>query len=176
MRKWTLLLAGVALLLVAASVRLFVVPSQDRPGTADAVVLLAGDPETRIPLALSLAEQGAGVLVVSTPPGEVNDPARALCNGRDDIVVHCFTPPSEPSGTRGEAQALARVVDRYGWDRITVVTSSYHLQRAGVLIRRCVDAEVSVVAGRPNMSLIRWGGAIVHEVGGLVAAALDGAC
>lgn len=175
MRKWALAGAGVLVALVAVAVRLFVFPAEDPLDRSDVVVLLAGDPETRIPLAVRLAEEGPGVLAVSTPPGEINDPARALCD-RDDIVVLCFTPPSEPSGTRGEARALGRLADRYGWDHITVVTSSYHLQRAGLLVRRCTDADVAVVAGRPRMSVIRWSGAILHELGGLAAAGIHEAC
>ncbi|WP_051683875.1 YdcF family protein [Blastococcus sp. URHD0036] len=168
---------GLLALLVAVSVRLFVFPGDDPPERSDAVILLAGDPETRIPLALDLAREGPGVLVVSTPPGEVNDPARALCDEpQEGLEIRCFTPPEDPPGTRGEARVIGELVERYDWTAVTVVTSSYHVQRAGVLIRRCTDADVTVVAGRPTMSVLRWSGAILHEFGGLAAAVVEGDC
>jgi uncharacterized SAM-binding protein YcdF (DUF218 family) len=175
-RKWLAVVTGTLLLLLGVTVRVFVLPSNDPLEHTDAVVLLAGDPETRIPLALSLAREGPGLLLVSTPPGEVNDPARALCDAPIDLDVRCFTPPADPPGTRGEARAVGALVDRYDLTAITVVTTTYHLQRAGVLIRRCTDADVTVVAGRPTMSVLRWSGAILHELGGLVAAVVDEDC
>ncbi|WP_216870579.1 YdcF family protein [Modestobacter excelsi] len=177
MRKWTLLAAGVLAVAATVTVRVFVLPSTAGPASTDAVVLLAGDPETRVPLAVQLAEQGTGVLVVSAADGEVNGPARELCSGHGDLEVHCFRPSADDGDdTRAEARAIGDLVEQSGWTRITVVTSVYHVERAGMLVRRCTDAEVVMVAARPTISLPRWGVAIGHEVGGLVAALTDEAC
>lgn len=177
MRKWIItVVAGALTLVTALAVHVFVLPSGEAPDGTQAVVLLAGDPETRVPWALRLAEEGPGVLVVSAAGGEVNAPARALCGAPVDVTVLCFTPPPDPAGTRAEARALGELVARHGWTSITVVTSSYHVERAGLLLRRCTDAEVTMVAARPTLSVLRWGSAIVHEVGGLAAAVLDSDC
>ncbi|MGY1831718.1 YdcF family protein [Geodermatophilus sp. SYSU D01180] len=176
MRKWILVVAGVLVLALALAIHTFVWPSTAEAAPTDAVVLLAGDPETRIPLAIELAEAGSGVLVVSAAGGEVNAPARDLCGGRGDLVVHCFSPAQDGDGTRAEARAIGDLVERHGWTRITVVTSTYHVERAGLLVQRCTEAEVAMVAARPTISLARWGVAIVHEVGGLVAALTDEDC
>ena len=173
MRTWALVLTGVLVLAVATVVRLFVVPPTGTVQRADAVVLLAGDPETRIPLAVELAEEAQGVLVVSAAGGEVNAPARELCRGHGDLDVRCFAPREGSDGTRAEAQAIGELTERNGWTRIVVVTSSYHVERAGLLIDRCTDAEVVMVAARPTISLGRWALAIGHEVGGLAAALTD---
>ncbi|MGY1735322.1 ElyC/SanA/YdcF family protein [Geodermatophilus sp. SYSU D00684] len=176
MRKRTLVLAGVLVLAVVGVVRLFVLPSTAEVERADAVVLLAGDPETRVPLAVELAEEGAGVLVVSAAGGEVNAPARELCRDDGDLVVHCFAPEADGDGTRAEARAIGALAEREGWTRIAVVTSTYHVERAGLLVRRCTDAEVVMVAARPVISLARWAVSIGHEVGGMVAALTDDDC
>jgi uncharacterized SAM-binding protein YcdF (DUF218 family) len=174
-RKWLLVAAGLLVVAATVTVRLFVMPADAGSARTDAVVMLAGDPGTRIPLAVELAEQGPGVLVVSAAVGEVNAPARELCSGRAGLEVHCFA-TAEDDDTRAEARALGELVARHGWTSIAVVTSTYHVERAGLLIRRCTDAEVVMVAARPAISLVRWGVAIGHEVGGLLAALTDEDC
>jgi len=138
------------------------------------VVLLAGDAAARLPLARSLAEHGSRVLVVSAASGEDNAAARALCTRAGDLTVHCFTPVS--SDTRAEARAVARMVMRYHWHRITVVTSSYHVVRARLLVQRCTDAEVQTAYARVPMPVGRWAAAFLHESSGLLAAAVERHC
>jgi DUF218 domain-containing protein len=106
----------------------------------------------------------------------VNAPARDLCRDHGDLVVLCFTPPADADSTRGEARAVGELAERYGWTRIAVVTSTYHVERADLLVGRCTDAEVVTVAARPMVSLAHWAGAIGHEVGGLASALTDDDC
>lgn len=174
MRRWGVA-AGVLLVLVAAVlVRFFVHPPTDDPAGADAVVVLAGDASARLPVAVRLAEAGAGVLVVSVDDGPDNAPARELCDEPGDLRVHCFT--AARSDTGAEARALGDVVREEGWDSIAVVTNSYHVTRAGLLVRRCTEAEVVMVDARSSMSPLRWARAVVHEVGGVAAATVDRSC
>ncbi len=174
-RRWLIVMACGLVVTVALALRFFVFPSSEPLGRSDAVILLAGNPETRLPMALRLAEDGPGVLVVSAAGGEVNAPARALCDAPSDLTVHCLQ-PATPEGTRGEARAVADLVNRYGWTRVTVVTNSYHVQRAGLLLRRCTAAEVQMAVARPAMSLVPWTLVILHETAGLVEAAVDRDC
>ncbi|MGY1716253.1 YdcF family protein [Geodermatophilus sp. SYSU D01106] len=170
-------LVAVAVLLVGAGgavLGLFVFPSTGALRPADAVVVLAGDAPARLPLAVALAEGGPAVLVVSVAEGEDNESARALCVEPRELTVRCFR--ADGSDTRAEARALGRLVAEEGWTRITVVTSSYHVVRAGLLVRRCTDAEVQVVDPPARMSLRRWAHAVVGEVGGLVVASVDRSC
>ena len=173
-RRWVVALAVTPMVVVALVLRLFVHPPTGPLEPSDAVVLLAGDARTRLPLALRLADAGPGVLVVSVAGGEDNEPARALCDDPGDLTVHCFT--ADGSDTRAEARALGRLVADHGWHRITVVTSGYHVVRAGLLVRRCTDAEVQMADARGHMPLRRWAAAVVGEVGGLGAAALRPSC
>ena len=176
MRRWLITTGCGLLLLTGSAVRFLVYPPTDPVGAADAIVLLAGSPEERMPLALQLARDGQGVLAVSTVAGETNAPARALCGSPPrGISVVCFN-PAEPADTRAEARALAEVVADQGWDRVAVVTSSYHVVRAGLLIRRCTDADVAMVEARPVISGLRWTRLAVREVGGLGAALGQRSC
>ncbi|CCH88124.1 conserved exported protein of unknown function [Modestobacter italicus] len=168
---------GLALALalgVALALRLFVYPPTGSVGGSDAVVVLAGDASTRLPVATRLAADGAGVLVVSVAGGADNEPARALCSEPGDLEVYCFT--AAGADTRAEARSLGALVAEQGWRRITVVTNSYHVVRAGILVRRCTDADVAVADARADMGLRRWASAVVGEAGGLGAAALRQSC
>jgi uncharacterized SAM-binding protein YcdF (DUF218 family) len=151
------------------AVRLFMHPPTDADAGAgaDAVVVLAGDSTARLRVAVGLAETGAGILAISVDAGRDNAAARALCDDSGDLEVHCFT--AKGSNTRSEARALAGLVRQQEWTRIAVVTNSYHVVRAGILIRRCTDADVAMVEAQADMSLERWAVALVRESGGVLA-------
>jgi uncharacterized SAM-binding protein YcdF (DUF218 family) len=174
-RKWLLVVGALLVIVTALVLYLFVVPPSDSPGPADVVIVLAGAPETRLPMGEKLAREGSGVLVVSAPDGEINAPARALCrDGDGGIRIICLKP--DPPDTRGEARAIGALATRRGWKHITVVTSSYHVSRAGLLVRRCTAADVRMVEVKPLISLGTWVDVVVHEAGGLVAATFDRSC
>jgi uncharacterized SAM-binding protein YcdF (DUF218 family) len=171
-----LLGAATALAVVAALVAdLFLFPHVARvSGSADAVVLLAGSSPDRLPVAVRLAREGSGVLVVSAAGGRTNAPSRALCHDPGDLVVLCFRP--SPSTTRGEGRAIGRLVEEQNWTRITVVTSTYHLTRAALTIGRCTDAEVQMAEAEPGLSVGEWVTRVGHETGGLLETALAPGC
>jgi hypothetical protein len=167
-------MAAVLVFAVALTFPLFVFPSTGPVGSVDAVIILAGDAPTRLPVATRLAEEGEGVLVVSVAEGEDNEPARILCDRPGNLTVHCFD--SAGSDTRSEAQEVGRIVADQEWTRIAVVTNSYHVVRAGVLVRRCTEAEVRMVDARGHMPARRWVFAIAGEVGGLAESAVRHSC
>jgi uncharacterized SAM-binding protein YcdF (DUF218 family) len=148
-----------ALLVLAALVGVWIVggylvyqlhPSDKTPAHADAVVVLSGARNARLDPGIRLVQEGvAPVLVVS---GASLDPrwhkARRLCAaGRVGRArVECFTPV--PYSTRGEARAIARLAKAHGWDSVVVVTSTFHVRRARMLIGRCYHGGLSVVGVR----------------------------
>lgn len=174
MRRWLIAIAAVLLLAAGAVGRYFVYPPVDDAGAVDAVVVLAGDATARLPVAVGLAEAGAGVLAVSVDDGPDNAAAREFCDEPGDLEVHCFA--AESSDTRAEARALGELVGEQGWATVAVVTNSYHVVRAGLLIRRCTDAEVVMVDARSAMSLRRWIVGVAREIGGTAAAAVSRSC
>jgi hypothetical protein len=99
-------------------------------------------------LFLVLAAVGGWLLVrpAPDPPGRA-DVLLVLAGGRG-VRVLCLH--SEIDTTRGEARAFAELAGREGWRSVTVVTSSYHRHRAGLLVSRCFPGTVHTVGASPN--------------------------
>jgi uncharacterized SAM-binding protein YcdF (DUF218 family) len=73
--------------------------------------------------------------------------APELCR-RERVV--CFVP--DPFSTTGEAEGVARLARERGWERVLVVTSSYHVLRTRLLFERCLGDAVRVVAAGQALS------------------------
>lgn len=136
----------VVLLLVLAyvgvAVYLFVLPHDDRPAHADAVVVLAGTAE-RLPVGQRLVREGYAPLLVLS----LSKPAPRV---QLDACAHgalCFR--AHPFSTRGEAREIGLLATRRHWRTIDVVTSKYHDFRARVLIRRCYHGALRMI-GAPQ--------------------------
>ena len=129
--------------LVAASV-LFLVPHGTSPAHVDAVVVLSGDREFRIERALELMRGGvAHTLVISGWPDPLYTRAAPYCAGKSAYRVICFMP--SPFSTRGEAREIARLARANRWTSVAVVTSDYHVFRAGLIVRRCYRGRLALV-------------------------------
>ena len=145
----------VVLLVVAwatVAARFVVWPEQDGARRADAVVVLAGD-HLRLGKALELmTRRVAPTLVISDGLAPGWHRANRLCRGRAPFRVVCFR--ASPYSTRGEAETVARLARARGWRSVIVVTSTYHVTRARLLFRRCVDGRVAVTGSSYRRSLI----------------------
>jgi uncharacterized SAM-binding protein YcdF (DUF218 family) len=64
------------------------------------------------------------------------------------VRILCLHP--EASTTRVEARAFAELAGREGWRSVTVVTSSYHRHRVGLLVDRCFGGGRSRPSGHPR--------------------------
>ena len=161
---------GLAVVFVVGTLRLFVWPSSSVvPAKADAVALLSGGANDRLPEAKRLMARGvAGVLVIPNGRDPRWTPANWLCDRHQRFEVLCPSP--KPNSTRGEAEVIGRLATERGWRRVVVVTSRYHVTRAGVLLRRCIGGSVSVVASTAHIGVVAWTERIVHEWGGLASA------
>ena len=149
MRRAILVLGALVAAWLVASAALFLWPAEDAPGRVDAVVVLGGDSDHRIPRGSELVRAGvAGTLVLSREPGERWARWRPLC-GEPGVV--CFD--ADPYSTKGEAEAVARLAEREGWRSLAVVTSRYHLFRARLVFERCFDGRVAAVGTRYDR---RW--------------------
>jgi uncharacterized SAM-binding protein YcdF (DUF218 family) len=84
------------------------------------------------------------VLVISDGglPGSRN--ARVCRERPVGLRLICLTP--RPATTRGEARAFADLAEREGWSSLVLVTSTYHVRRAGLLLDRCHQGPVRRVA------------------------------
>lgn len=164
-------LAGIGALLIVwliACYFYFVDPAVDHSEHADAVVVLGGAPD-RLPVGQKLVAQGiAPTLVVSNSPGVENARANKECKTDTSPNVICFVP--DPDDTRGEARAIANLVAKHGWTSIVVVTSTYHITRARVLVEQATPIKVYMVASKPKGSAFTWAWHFIHETGGLIDA------
>jgi uncharacterized SAM-binding protein YcdF (DUF218 family) len=144
----SILVAALAL----ASVPLFILYDGDDPARADAVIVLAGE-KRRLPVALELVDRGvAPVLVISDGLDPRWTQANRLCRFGDPERIVCVRP--DPYSTRGEARLAARLARERGWDSLVVVSSRFHLRRAGILFERCFDGELAFVdAPNPRLRL-----------------------
>jgi uncharacterized SAM-binding protein YcdF (DUF218 family) len=146
------LLAVLAALLVLAAVGgwLLVRPINEAPASADVVLVLAGGSSERETTAARLAREGAAPVLLFSDGGRADSWSARLCRQRFDVRVLCLHP--EVDSTRGEAGAFAELAGREGWRSVTVVTSSYHRRRAGLLVGRCFPGRVQTV-GAPVRGL-----------------------
>lgn len=142
MRRFALLFA--LALLVAASIALFVLREDDPVTHADAVVVLFGG-RARLPVGVRLVERGIAPLLVVSEGADRRWRAPGLCSRRD-IGVLCPLPAA--ASTRGEARMIGRLARERSWDSLVVVTSRFHLFRAGLLIRRCFGGRLAMVGAR----------------------------
>lgn len=150
----------VLVILLAATARLFLWPSTDEPGRVDAVVVLSGDYGERIRRALELMADGvAPTLVHAGTPDSAQ--VLELCAGGQPFEVVC--PMPDPDSTRAEARAVSRLAETRGWSSMAVVTSNFHVTRAGMLFRRCFDGELKMVGAPSSFSLGIWRKQLTHE-------------
>jgi uncharacterized SAM-binding protein YcdF (DUF218 family) len=153
---------------IIVNLKLFLWPSESGLDHADAIVVLAGGSGERLAKGLAVAREGyAPTLVASAGPDW-------LCNASQPFSVICFSP--NPNNTRGEAEAIGRLARERHWTRLILVTSTYHVTRARLLLDRCYPGSVAVALVHPHMGFSGWLGAIRHEWGGIAEAIVERSC
>ncbi len=165
------------MLWLMVAVQLFVNVDPLSVHRTDAVIMLGGAASERLPVALRMQrELNVPVLVLSHTDTLGNAAADDICNSAafPDPGLVCFRPGG--MDTRSEADIIGELADANGWKSVTVVTSSYHVTRAGRLIGQCTTADVQMVASHPALSPGQWLRRFVVETGGLIDASLRPEC
>jgi uncharacterized SAM-binding protein YcdF (DUF218 family) len=123
-----------------------VLPDSDPvPARADAIVVLAGARGHRLGKGLELwRRRVAPTLVISDGRAAGWVEGNRLCNR---ARVLCFHP--DPYSTRGEAEWIGREAARRGWRSVVVVTSTYHVRRARLIVGRCFKGRLAFEAAHP---------------------------
>lgn len=176
-RRMLAILFVALLLWLLVAFQLFANAPDAAPQRTDAVIMLGGASAERLPVAERLKDSlGIPVLVVSYTGTPGNASADAMCNdsARSGASLVCLT--LDEQDTRGEAKAIGALVAAKGWAAVTVVSSRYHLARAGVLIRQCTTADVDLIGSTPDFNLRQWVDRFVVETGGLLDATLRPEC
>ena len=147
-RRVRTIVAILLLIAIVVELKLYVVPTSNKPRHADAVVVLGGHAyQTRIHEGNAIARRfGGAVLVVSTPAGQVCEakPAGAL-------AIICFRP--DPSTTQGEAREAAKLATQYGWQSIIVVATGDQIWRARLRFQRCWSGTLRMVRAPSSLFL-----------------------
>jgi uncharacterized SAM-binding protein YcdF (DUF218 family) len=143
--------------------------STDTAHPADALVVFAGGRGERLSKALVLLQhQVAPVLVISNGRDARWQAANQLCASRQRFEVLC--PQPDPDTTRGEARMVRDLAAQRGWRSVVIVTSTYHARRVQLLVRRCFDGQLQIVAAPPHELWLRtWARGNV-ELAGLLRA------
>lgn len=168
-RRW-LVVAALLVLAVgfgAASARLFVWPATDPPDGADALLVFAGKRE-RLSEGIRLQRAGVAPVLVISDGGRSRSRAGRTCrNPPPDVEVICVSP--ERSSTAAEAATFAELAERQGWRSVALVTSTYHVRRASMLLERCYQGDVAALAA-PRQGGLGLLADVLHEWAGLAAA------
>jgi len=164
--------AGAVAVTVAAA--LVLAPVQDAPEQADAIVVLGGlGSRAVLDEATRLAEAGyADRVVVSDAFGGDRRPSR-LCRTRPELY-ECVEP--RPATTAGEARLVQRLASERGWTSLLVVTRTYHVTRARLILGQCVDAELRVLGAESDLTFGDGAYQILYQSSAAVRALIDPAC
>jgi uncharacterized SAM-binding protein YcdF (DUF218 family) len=132
---------------VVALWRLIASPRVEAPAAGDAVVVLEGDRPRRVRAAVALAAGGyAPVLVVV----RAENAAPELLRHSAELPFQLVSLTPDPPTTRGEARAVARLAAERRWQRILVVTSTFHVTRARLIFGRALDLDVAFASAGMN--------------------------
>src|SRR6185437_10525296 len=138
-RRW-LVRIGLAVLVIwlLGCYLVLVEPTVNKPAKADAILVLGPpDVDGRAEAAYALARAHyAGTVVISVQSGLQQQVKGACRNQNPDYQVICFQ--SDPGTTRGEAHEIAQLARTHHWRTVIVITSTYHISRARMIIERCL--------------------------------------
>jgi uncharacterized SAM-binding protein YcdF (DUF218 family) len=176
-RRSRLTIAGVVAVVALAAVgtatwRFTSAPSAVSVGevpSSDAIVVFVGGKGERLEVVHQLLDAGVAPNVVipnGLGPGWYE--GNQLCLEETRAEVFC---PALPDGdTRSEARLIGRIATENSWQRLVVVTSDYHLERARLRLSRCFDGEVEAVAADSDLGGGERMGKLIHELFGHVEA------
>jgi hypothetical protein len=149
----------------------------------DAIFVNAGGSGERLEGALDLVDAGVATNLVLTPAFR-NGTSREIVewSGQSEVIALCENPPPGISvvclnldlrSTRGEGRTFGDFATEMGWETITLVSCSHHLNRATLRLSRCFDGEIVPVAVTTPSSYQFY----VHEyLGNVEAYLLERAC
>ena len=114
-------------------------PAEETAKT-DAVVVITGGPG-RIEHAMDVLAEGKAerLLVAGTDPLVTKKDLVALLGVRERLVRCCVDLGSESVDTRSNAEEAKRWLDRRGYDSLRLITSDWHMRRAGYEFDRVLD-------------------------------------
>jgi uncharacterized SAM-binding protein YcdF (DUF218 family) len=151
-------------------------PTINRLTRADAVVVL-GPPvgNGRLSTALRLVDQGYSSNLVISLNSEQQHPASDACaSPPSGVTVTCFSP--HPGTTQGEAREIRTLATQRRWHTLIVVTSTYHVSRARLILSRCFSGRLEMVNSGESISVGKWAYQFVYQSIAYVKAFVSRSC
>lgn len=142
--------ASLLLLLYALGFVLYAVtlgaPAPAGAPKADAVVVLTGAPG-RLEHGLEVLRQGNArrLLLSGVDPAVTKPDLERLVPGRGKLVRCCVDIDSTPVDTRSNAEETRRWLDRHRYRSVRLVTSDWHMRRAGYEFRRVLGSDFQLI-------------------------------
>lgn len=156
---------------MAIGYRVIVSPHENKLERADAVVVLGGAfVDGRYDYGVTLMKEQYAPMLVISHATETEGASHWPCIDPPvaGTTVHCFFP--DPDSTQGEARTIRDYAQQYGWKKIIVVTSSYHVSRARMIIERCFGGQVMMTSPPASHSLGRMAYQYVYQTAGYAKA------
>src|SRR6185503_1011760 len=163
-RRW-LIRIGLAVLVVwlLGCYLVLVEPTVNKPAKADAILVLGPpDVDGRAEAAYALARAHYAGTVVISVQSDLQQQVKGACrNQNPDYQVICFQP--DPGTTRGEAREIAELARSHHWRSVIVITSTYHISRARMIIERCLPGTVLMVAAPGKPAISTWAKQFLYQ-------------
>ena len=156
-RRWLvrILLALLAIWLLGCYLVL-VEPTVNKPVKVDAILVLGPpDVDGRAEAGYALARAHYANTVVVSVQSDLQQQVKGACRNQNaGYQVICFQP--DPGTTRGEAREIGRLARQHHWTSVIVITSTYHISRARMIVERCMPGSVLMVAAPGKPALATW--------------------
>jgi uncharacterized SAM-binding protein YcdF (DUF218 family) len=178
-RRLRIGILSVCAILIAALIAglpVYVLPQEDHPRRADAILILGGPDYRRYGYGFNLGAEGWAPTVVVSNPNGADDPylSKYCATPHREFTLVCFVP--DPETTKGEGRELRRLAERYGWHTVIVVTIRPHISRARFILEQCFDGELVMVALPVQPSILEWAFHYVYQTAGYARAMLQPGC
>ncbi len=112
----------------------------------EAIVAITGG-QGRIERGVELLDDGRGkrLLIAGADPSVTKEDLVRRLGGKRRLMRCCVDLGSESVDTRSNAEEAKRWLDRRGYDSIRLVTSDWHMRRAGYEFHRVLGPDVDIV-------------------------------
>jgi uncharacterized SAM-binding protein YcdF (DUF218 family) len=147
----------------------------DPPHSADAIMILGPSLDTRVNTAVQLADS-LHISQIAISIGDTSGQAHSgLCaQAPSAITVTCFRPA--PYTTEGEARELRTLASKHHWHHVIVIAAKPQISRAHMLMKRCFDGTVQMVADPVKISRRSWMNQFLHQSGAFLKALVRPGC
>ena len=134
----------------------------NRPAPADAILVLSGDYDGRMPRAVELYKQGYASQIVVDEDGSRMFYGQTLADRRETELaanrnVHATVCPIQGATTSAESNDVAGCLEELNVKSVLIVTSDFHTRRALSIMRfRIPFVRWSIAASKSDYNAKRW--------------------